>query len=387
MKDAVGIRIFGMLIALGAASMLASQETPNKSTPSSQTTAFKDGWRRDVAISEVKDKNGDTLAAAAKIELWVEQDWLCARRSEAGGAVEWQVVLARAINDAAPTIETGKLGGLDIAFGKYFIRENVGRIRIFRERKVEHSPPWPKLELSEPIERRSGSAAMASKQIQLKGFESGDWFWIATGPASDRPDLWLRVEHKELRSPGYGFQGGPYIPARTFFGDHQASDEGDLFIATRSTKEVAEAALAALKLRQTLGKHPAPAIEATKWFNAPEEISLESLRGKVVMLDFWGTWCGPCVKKLPDVEAIHKKYADRGLVVIGVHSEQGAESVATFLEKEPLSFPIAVDVGKTAKSYGVNSWPTYFLIDKAGKTKWGFSSSLPSEAQLEELLR
>jgi thiol-disulfide isomerase/thioredoxin len=211
--------------------------------------------------------------------------------------------------------------------------------------------------------------------------------WVATGLMNDRADVWLRVERKELLSHGYGFQGGPTIPARSFFGDHQAIDEGDLFVATRSTAEAAEEALAMLKLRETLGKKPAPAIIASKWFHAAEPVTIESLRGKVVLLDFWGTWCGPCVKKLPAVEAIHKKYAERGLVVIGVHSEQGADSVGEFLEKEPLSFPIAVDTGKTAKSYGVNSWPTYFLIDKSGKSKWGFSANLPSEAQIEELLR
>jgi thiol-disulfide isomerase/thioredoxin len=116
-------------------------------------------------------------------------------------------------------------------------------------------------------------------------------------------------------------------------------------------------------------------------------LSLEKLRGKVVLIDFWGTWCGPCVKKLPALEALHKKYRDRGLVVIGVHSEQAGDLVAEFLDKEPLSFPIAVDTGDTAKSYAVDSWPTYFLIDKAGKAQWGFSSSLPREAEIEKLLR
>src|SRR5205823_5374019 len=128
----------------------------------------------------------------------------------------------------APVVETDKLGGVDIAFGQYFIRENIGRVRILRERKKGEVSAWPKLEMSEPIESRPGSAGMASKQVQLKGFVSGGWFWVASGPMNDRPDVWLRVERKELKSPGYGFQGGPTIPARTFFGDHQAIDEGDL---------------------------------------------------------------------------------------------------------------------------------------------------------------
>jgi thiol-disulfide isomerase/thioredoxin len=116
-------------------------------------------------------------------------------------------------------------------------------------------------------------------------------------------------------------------------------------------------------------------------------LSLDTFHGKVVLLDFWGTWCGPCVANLPKVQALHEKYKDRGLIVIGVHSEQGGEDVPAFLKKQPLSFPIAIDTGETVKSYGIESWPTYFLIDKSGKCPSGFSSSPPSGKQIEELLR
>jgi thiol-disulfide isomerase/thioredoxin len=151
--------------------------------------------------------------------------------------------------------------------------------------------------------------------------------------------------------------------------------------------ESSEHAIALAQIRKDFGKRHAPAIVGTKWFNASAEVSLEKLKGKVVLLDFWGTWCRPCVETLPAVESLHKKYGDRGLVVIGIHSELDADNVAAFLEHEKLSFPITIDTGETAKNYGIDSWPTYFLIDKTGKAQLAFSSSLPSEEEIERLLR
>jgi cytochrome c biogenesis protein CcmG/thiol:disulfide interchange protein DsbE len=107
----------------------------------------------------------------------------------------------------------------------------------------------------------------------------------------------------------------------------------------------------------------------------------------VVLLDFWGKWCLPCVKKLPRVEALHKKYKDRGLVVIGVHSAQGSTDVEKFLQKNGVTFPTAIDNGDSATRYTVMGWPTYFLINKTGNVVWGFSNELPTESQIDKLLR
>ena len=107
----------------------------------------------------------------------------------------------------------------------------------------------------------------------------------------------------------------------------------------------------------------------------------------MVLLDFWGTWCGPCVKHLPQVQDFAGKYADRGLVVIGLHSSQGGESCEDFVEKNGISFPIAIDSGRTAESFAITSWPTYFLIDKTGKVAIGYTSNLPGRDVVENLLR
>ena len=76
-----------------------------------------------------------------------------------------------------------------------------------------------------------------------------------------------------------------------------------------------------------------------------DQLIWKDLEGKVVLLDFWATWCAPCVKKLPDVQKLSDKFADQGLVVIDIHSENDADTFAKFVVKAKLTFPIAVDTG------------------------------------------
>jgi peroxiredoxin len=92
------------------------------------------------------------------------------------------------------------------------------------------------------------------------------------------------------------------------------------------------------------------------------------------------------VEKLPHTEELYQKYKDKGLVVIGVHSKDGADSIELFLQKNKVHFPIVVDAGETAERYAVNAWPTYFLIDKGGKVAWGFKNDAPDEKRIEALL-
>jgi thiol-disulfide isomerase/thioredoxin len=131
---------------------------------------------------------------------------------------------------------------------------------------------------------------------------------------------------------------------------------------------------------------PAPALVTGELFNGPAELSLDKLRGKVVLVNFWITSCPVCVKKLPRLEALHNKYKDGGLVVIGIHPDEERDGMGDWLKDRHVTYPIAIDKGDTLSRYAINEWPTYFLIDQAGNIVWGLTKEPPTDKQIEELL-
>ena len=374
--------------ALGLASLVPAKadgkNTQNRNTEIEQ----QENSEQVIDLPALKTPSGETVLRSATVTLWIEQGWLSVRRNDELGDVEWQVVLAQTVPDTLPVVEVGKVvPGIEISYGKYFVREHFGRLRILRQKKTVDSPPWPRLTMKDAGAKSSlGMSIWTEKTVQIKGSRQNHWTWAMSGLPDDQFDVWLRLERQELRKQGNGFDGGPK-PTRMYYGDKYAIDEGDLFYAERSLPEFADKAVALQTLRQDFAQRPAPPIVASEWLNSPKATSLDRFRGNVILLDFWGTWCGPCVANLPKIQALHEKYKSRGLVVIGVHSLQGGEDVSAFLKKHPLSFPIAIDTGATAESYGIDEVPAYFLIDKSGKSPWGFSRHPPSAEEIEKLLR
>jgi thiol-disulfide isomerase/thioredoxin len=99
---------------------------------------------------------------------------------------------------------------------------------------------------------------------------------------------------------------------------------------------------------------------------APKSVSLDGLKGKVVVLDFWATWCGPCRKAMPVLERLEKELGPKGLVVLGISSEEQPD-IERFLQQNPLGYTIVHDAGSEVKQdYEVQSLPTLFVVDKKG---------------------
>jgi len=109
---------------------------------------------------------------------------------------------------------------------------------------------------------------------------------------------------------------------------------------------------------------------------ADDHLDLTAYEGKVVIVDFWASWCVPCRRSFPWLNAMHAKYADDGLVIIGVNLDQESASAEEFLREYPPSFRIYYDESKDlAKEFGVVAMPSSYLLGRDGavrKRHYGF---------------
>jgi len=96
--------------------------------------------------------------------------------------------------------------------------------------------------------------------------------------------------------------------------------------------------------------------------------SLSALRGKVVFLNFWATWCGPCRDEMPSMEVLYKRFKDEGLEILAVNCQERQEEVLAFMTNNGLTFPALLDEdGRVSGAYGIQAIPTSFLIDRDGQ--------------------
>jgi thiol-disulfide isomerase/thioredoxin len=112
--------------------------------------------------------------------------------------------------------------------------------------------------------------------------------------------------------------------------------------------------------------------------------------GKVVILDFWATWCPPCKAEIPGFIELQKKYGEKGLVVVGVSlDEQGPSVVKQFMNQFGMNYPVVMGNIKTMEDFGGKAIPTSFVIDRSGKVvakHVGFASKQTFEKEIEPLL-
>lgn len=110
-------------------------------------------------------------------------------------------------------------------------------------------------------------------------------------------------------------------------------------------------------------------------------VALDSLRGRVVYLDFWASWCGPCRASFPWMEAMQQRYRAKGLSVVAINLDRERRAADGFLARHPASFAVAFDpAGKVAEAYGVAAMPTSFLIGRDGAVLATHAGFAPGKA-------
>ena len=116
-------------------------------------------------------------------------------------------------------------------------------------------------------------------------------------------------------------------------------------------------------------------------------VGSEAFKGKVVVVDFWATWCGPCVHEIPGYIAMQKKYAERGLVIVGLPVDRkGEAAVAPFAKRTGINYPLAIATPEVISAFGeLEAIPTTYLIDREGRIRHKKTGSMEA-ADYEKLI-
>lgn len=137
------------------------------------------------------------------------------------------------------------------------------------------------------------------------------------------------------------------------------------------------------------GEASGPAADFSLPSRGGPPVSLSALRGQVVLINFWATWCGPCRKEMPLLEQIQKKYAPLGFTMLGINVEEDTTQMEAFLGDVPVTFPVLLDpANQVSKLYDVAAMPSTVIVDRKGNIRFIHQGYQPGdENRYQDVIR
>jgi thiol-disulfide isomerase/thioredoxin len=144
------------------------------------------------------------------------------------------------------------------------------------------------------------------------------------------------------------------------------------------------------ELKPWTGANPAPPIELKTLDGQP--FALEQLRGKVVLVNFWATWCEPCIEEMPSLQKLRARLAGEPFEILAVNHQEGEAKIRSFLRKVPLEFPIVRDTdGAVTRAWRARIFPSSYVVDAEGRIRYVLAGATDWDAptnvkQIQSLL-
>ncbi len=335
--------------------------------------------------------NSYPLEDSSKVRVWIENGWVNAERMDKNNDLIWRLIVFKFDGKNYPLINTDgakiKISNRD---DTYFISTTVSPFEFFPYEILRGIQEDCLEDINAKFDPSIYGVTTAdtisiSEKKRLLGFEKDGWRYIAIGSSIyDKTVGLVRMQNNLLEIGGgaASTEGFNSIGNNHFFWDRDTK----LIYAEQTPSAYISKYAAAFKL---LTNKDAPKLNATNWFNKPIFKDLDELKGKVVILYFWATWCGWCLPPMQKLETLGAKYADKGLVVIGVHHYKNNEKkIIRFLdENENIKFPICTVTKETIENYYTENIPKYYIIGRDGKVIRSLLNSLPKEEEIVVLLK
>jgi len=169
----------------------------------------------------------------------------------------------------------------------------------------------------------------------------------------------------------------------------QAAEMSGSEAAPAESEPAANDDMAKAEARRAAAYRTTPAVDTSQLRDAPpwklqgldgKPLTSQDLKGKVVLVDFWATWCQPCRRSIPHLIDLHEKYKDQGLEVVGMSLDNGPDVVRPFVKQQAITYPIVMGNQKIAQDFGgVRGIPTAFIVTQDGKIYRKIVGLVPKE--------
>jgi len=130
---------------------------------------------------------------------------------------------------------------------------------------------------------------------------------------------------------------------------------------------------------------PLPIADFSGKMPSGETFRFSDLKGKVVLINFWASWCGPCRMEAPDLVKIQEKYRDRGFTIVGLSQDDSLQLAADAAKEDNLNYPVLIAPDEVSQAFQISALPTSFLVNRDGKIVWSTLGMTNEQAISDEI--